>query len=326
MSQRYDELERLQRLRESGALTDEEFQAEKRRLLGYDMPPVQERVTEVDAAEPRRSRTPLYVGLGAGGVAIAVAIGLLIGRTAGGGHDDGIVNLSLPAPADAPADTNLLNAAPPPAQDVRSLAKAEQLGRAFAAAFGGATGEARAQVNGQTVVYKPKDLFWIGDRAVLVSAGPSTDDCHACAGALAVHYLKANADKFEVTGSWPNLVGGAGWGKAPQWKLTNAFTSFPAIFEEGSGMGQGYVCASATLTELAPSGPVSSGPIPLHYDNEGAVSDDAAKVTIDGKIVNVKKDVSFDVAYAAAEPFTETWVRRGGKFVLQGGQTRVTQC
>jgi hypothetical protein len=35
MSSRYDELERLQRLRESGALTDEEFQAEKRRLLGH---------------------------------------------------------------------------------------------------------------------------------------------------------------------------------------------------------------------------------------------------------------------------------------------------
>ena len=35
MSSRYDELERLQRLRESGALTDDEFQAEKRRLLGH---------------------------------------------------------------------------------------------------------------------------------------------------------------------------------------------------------------------------------------------------------------------------------------------------
>ena len=29
MSSRYDELERLQRLRESGALSDDEFQAEK---------------------------------------------------------------------------------------------------------------------------------------------------------------------------------------------------------------------------------------------------------------------------------------------------------
>jgi hypothetical protein len=325
MSQRYDELERLQRLRESGALTDEEFQAEKRRLLGHDMPPVRERVTEIDAGPPRRSRTALYVALGAGGLAIAVAAGLLIGRTAGGSHDDGIVNLSMPAPSEAPADANLLNAAPP-APDVRTLPKAEQLGRAFAAAFGGASGEAKVQLNGQTMVYRPADLFWIGDRAVLISPAKSTDDCHACAGTLAVHYLKAAGDRFEVTGSWPDAVSGAGWGAAPKWKLTAAFTSFPAIFEEGGGMGQGYVCSSATITELTPAGPVKSGPIPLHYDNEGAVTDDAAKVTIDGKIANLRKDVSFDVVYTAAEPFTESWVKRAGRFVLQGGQTRVTQC
>jgi hypothetical protein len=36
MSSRYEELERLQRLREGGALTDEEFQLEKRRLLGHE--------------------------------------------------------------------------------------------------------------------------------------------------------------------------------------------------------------------------------------------------------------------------------------------------
>src|SRR5438309_881753 len=83
MSDRYDALERLQRLRESGALTDEEFQAEKRRLLGYDNGPAVERVTEVEVGDAPKSRTPLYVLLGAGGLAIAVAVGLLLGRTAG---------------------------------------------------------------------------------------------------------------------------------------------------------------------------------------------------------------------------------------------------
>jgi len=33
MSSRYDELERLQRLRESGALSDDEFSTQKRQLL-----------------------------------------------------------------------------------------------------------------------------------------------------------------------------------------------------------------------------------------------------------------------------------------------------
>jgi hypothetical protein len=325
MSDRYDALERLQRLRESGALSDEEFQAEKRRLLGHDLEPARERVTEIDAGGAPKSRTPLYVALGGGGIAIAVAVGLLLGRTAGGSRDEGIVN--LPAPAEGPADTNLLNAAPPaPAQDVRSLPKGEQLGRAFAAAFGGARGQATAAAHGQNVVYKPRDLFWIGDRAVLVSAGSSTDDCHACAGALAVHYLRAAGDKFEVTGAWPDAAAGAGGGAAPKWKITNLFTSFPAIYEEGAGGGPGHGCASASLIELAPAGPVTSGPIRLHYDNEGAVADDQAKVTIDGKIVNLRKDVSFDVAYTGSQAFTESWAKRGGRFVLQGEPNKALEC
>ena len=155
------------------------------------------------------------------------------------------------------------------------MTKQEQLGRAFAAAFGNPA-QAKAQVNGQTVVYRPGTIRWIGDRAVLISPAKSTDDCHACAGTLAVHYLKASGDRFEVTGSWPDVVPGTGWGAAPKWKLSEDFTEFPAIFAEGTGGGQGFVCTTATLVELAPSGPVKSGPIPLHYDNEGAATDPQA--------------------------------------------------
>src|SRR5438309_10976919 len=134
MSDRYDALERLQRLRESGALTDEEFQAEKRRLLGYDNGPAVERVTEVEVGDAPKSRTPLYVLLGAGGLAIAVAVGLLLGRTAGADQSGASNVIDAPPPAESPSDMNLVQG-PPPVQDVRSLPKAEQLGRAFAAAF-----------------------------------------------------------------------------------------------------------------------------------------------------------------------------------------------
>ncbi|HEY0312341.1 MAG TPA: SHOCT domain-containing protein [Allosphingosinicella sp.] len=325
MSDRYDALERLQRLRESGALTDEEFQAEKRRLLGYDNGPAVERVTEIDVDAAPKSRTPLYVLLGAGGLAIAVAVGVMLGRTAGADQSGASNVIDAPPPAESPSDMNLVQA-PPPVQDVRSLPKPEQLGRAFAAAFGGALGQAKAQVEGQTVTYRPADILWIGDRAVLISPAKASADCHACAGTLAVHYLKAAGDKFEVTGSWPAFLPGAGWGAAPKWKLTSAFTAFPGIYAQGGGMGQGHVCTIATLTEFAPGGPVTSGPIRLHYDNEGAVTDDAPKVVIDGRIVNLKKDVSFDISYSGSETFLESWVKQGGKFVLQGGESRVTQC
>lgn len=324
MSDRYDALERLQRLRESGALTDEEFQVEKRRLLAHGAAPAREYVTEVAVENRPRSRTPLYVALGVGGVAMAIAVGLLLGRTAGG-DQSGIVNLSVPASGEEASDTNLLQAPPPPPQDVRSLPKAEQLGRAFAAVFH-AQGQAKGEVNGQTVVYRPGTIQWIGDTAVLISPAKATDDCHACAGTLAVHYLKAAGDKFQVTGAWPDVVAGAGWGAAPKWKITSAFTSNPAIYEEGTGGGQGYVCATATLIELAASGPVKSGPIPLHYDNEGAVTDPQERTQLDGKFLNVKKGVSFDLAVTGTRTFTETWLKHGDRFEPQGEQSKALQC
>jgi hypothetical protein len=323
MSDRYDALERLQRLRESGALTDEEFQAEKRRLLAAEPEPVREHRTEVAVEERPRSKMPFYLALGAGAVALAVGAGLLIGRNARS-DDNGIVNLSATAPAETAADQNMIQ--PPPPQDVRSMTEAEQRARAFAAAFPGARGQATGQVNGQTVVYKPGAIRWIGDRAVLISPAKATDDCHACAGTLAVHYLKASGDKFEVTGAWPDVVPGPGWGLAPKWKFTDEFTNYPAIYEQGSGMGQGYVCTSANLIELAPSGPVKSGPIPLHYDNEGAVTDPEAKTQLDAKFVNVKKGVSFDLAVTGSQTFTETWLKRGDRFEPQGEQSKALQC
>jgi len=324
MSDRYDALERLQRLRESGALTDEEFQAEKRRLLGYDNGPAAERVTEVEVEDGTRSRTWLYVLLGIGGLAIAIVVGLLVGRTSGASHDEGIVN--LPAPAEAPADTNLLQAQPAAPQDVRSLTEPEQRSRAFEAAFN-ARGQAATQVNGRTYTYAPMKLSWIGDRAVLISGG-TTDNCHLCDGLLAVHYLRSAGDKFQVTGSWLDAVSGGSWGKPPKWHFANAFTSFPAIYEEGGYTGQGCTSSMATLTELAPARPVRSASIRLLYDNGGTLGADAAAPTrIEGKIANVKKDVSFDVVYTGAQQLTETWVKRGDHFELAGGgETKIPQC
>jgi hypothetical protein len=322
MSDRYDALERLQRLRESGALTDDEFQAEKRRLLGHDSAPMYEQVTQIDAGAPNRSKAILYVLLALGAVAIAVGAGLLIGRGARP-DDSGIVNLSATAPAEASAEQNMIQ---PPPQDVRSLTEAEQRARAFAAAFPGSHGQATGQVNGQNVVYRPATLRWIGDRAVLISPAKATGDCHACAGTLAVHYLKAAGDQFEVTGAWPDVVSGAGWGAAPKWKIADTFTNAPAIYVQGTGGGQGFVCTTATIVELAPTGPLKSGPIPLHYDNAGAVSDPQARVQFDGKFVNVRKGVSFDLAVTGSQTFTETWLKRGDRFEPQGEQSKALQC
>ena len=91
MSSRYDELERLQRLREAGALTEEEFQAEKGRLLGHGAgaplgdPRRTETVEIVDEDAPQ-SRKALYIVLGGIGLVVAIAMGLLLGHDVGGGR------------------------------------------------------------------------------------------------------------------------------------------------------------------------------------------------------------------------------------------------
>src|SRR4051812_48267664 len=123
MSSRYDELERLHRLRESGALTDEEYQVEKRRLLGHDSEaPARPKSSAEWSAEPSaevvegeapQSRTALYVVLGAIGLVVAIAIGLLLGRDVSGGRAAPESNVALAENA-ASADENLF-APPPPA-------------------------------------------------------------------------------------------------------------------------------------------------------------------------------------------------------------------
>jgi hypothetical protein len=328
MSSRYDELERLQRLREAGALTEEEFQVEKRRLLGHgpDAEPGRplrtERVEIVDEEAPH-SRTPLYVVLGAIGLVVAIALGLLLGRTVSGGRAAPESNVALPDNV-ATLDENLIAPAPP--ADVRTLPLPEQLSRAFAAAFG-AKDQAQLQIGGRTFVYHPGRLFWIGDKAVLISPATGAGDCRDCAGTVAVHYLTPDGDKFQVAGSWPEAVSGARWNTPPRWRMTNAFTTLPAIWEEGRDRGQDCVAGSATLTELTPAGPIQSGPIRTYYKSSGGLKGLVLGDTeITGHATNISKDVSFDVVYSGDKELTETWVKQGDRFVPQAGDSKVPSC
>ncbi|MDB5692020.1 MAG: hypothetical protein JWO81_1083 [Alphaproteobacteria bacterium] len=327
MSTRYDELERLQRLRESGALTEEEFQVEKRRLLGHDFEPGLARrrtdTVEIIDDETAVSRTPLYLVLGAIGLVVAIAIGLLVGRAVGGGRAAPEANVALPENV-ASADENLIAPAPP--ADVRMLPLPEQLSRAFAAAFG-ATGTAQLQIAGRTLVYHPGRLFWIGDKAVLISPATGAGDCRDCAGTVAVHYLTPDGDKFQVAGSWPEAISGARWNTPPHWRMTNAFTTLPAIWEEGRDRGQDCIAGSAILTELTAAGPVPSGPIRTYYKSSGGLKALVLGDTeITGHATNISKDVSFDVVYSGDKELTETWVKQGDRFVPQGGESKVPSC
>lgn len=321
MSSRYDELERLQRLRESGALTDEEFQTEKRRLLGHQSIAPAE---QTETAEPRTpSRRRILMLLGIAGLVLAIVAGLYFGRSSGG--DDGIIDLPMPTENEA-ADSNLIEAKALP--DVRALPAEEQLARAFEAAFG-SRGEAVLSVPGdgsdEDVRYAPGRLIWPAFGPVLISEGKVQDPARASAGKIAVHYLKPAGDRFEVARAFPAAVATGSNGEVARWSLNPRFSNWPVVAAEGGGTGQGYTCSWLTLTELRPDGPAKVGQVPLLYDDRGAKEDGTGRA-IEGKILNIAKGQSFDVVYSGSRAFSEHYVRGPGGYAVAGGKSTMETC
>jgi hypothetical protein len=323
MSSRYDELERLQRLRESGALTDEEFQAEKRRVLGdRGSAPAEESAApapESVEVEPKAaSRRRLWIILGVAGLVIAIVAGLLLGRMSGGG--DEVVDLPMPE-ENASADSNPVEARALP--DLRALPPEEQLVRAFEAAFG-QRGTASRTVGDYRLTFSAGALRWTGPRAILISPGVSESNCHACAGALAVHYLEPDGEKFRVAGRWEDALTVGAFGKPPEWSLSTLLSPQPMLRTRIRDGNQGYFCTVETFYELGPQGPRKVADIPVGYDDVGALGDSGKK--IDGKIINAVRNQSFDVVYSGSRRFSEHYVRGPGGFAVAGGKSTMERC
>jgi hypothetical protein len=229
-------------------------------------------------------------------------------------------NTSAPTPAATPALTG-----------VRALSEAEQLKLAFRTAYG-KDGAAQVQEDDAGVInVKPGQLLWIGDTAVLLSPGANESDCHACSGALAIAYLKPQGDGFAVTGKWPTLVRGSGWGAVPEYRVTEEFTDRPAIYVESGDAAQGYSCGGASITELKPDGPVQSERVWLSSSNEGAVDDTTGKtfggeplIRLEGKITDIVKGKSFAVQASGTAKFVERYEYRDGKFVPVQKESRLS--
>ncbi|MGZ8284208.1 MAG: hypothetical protein ACXWUQ_01105, partial [Allosphingosinicella sp.] len=277
------------------------------------------------APEPQApSRRRIWIVLGVAALVLAVIAGLYFGRTSGG--DDGIIDLPMPT-ENVGEDSNLVEAKALP--DVRALVPEEQLARAFEAAFG-SRGEAAISVPGdgadEDVRYAPGRLVWPAFGPVLVSEGKVQDPAHASAGKIAVHYLRPVGDRFEVARAFPAAVATGSNGQVARWSLNPRFSNWPVIAAEGGGSGQGYTCSWLTLTELRPDGPAKVGHVPLLYDDRGAKEDGTGRA-IEGKILNINKNQSFDVVYSGSRAFSEHYVRGpGGYAVAGGGKSTMETC
>jgi hypothetical protein len=282
-------LEKLQALREAGALTEEEFQAEKAALV--------ER-----AARP--PRWPIFAGLGAVALGGTVALGLWAGQEV------------MPEPAPTPT----VAARPTPSPTPSPVVTAEQrLADAFLAATGHRGAYDDAREGGQARV-TPARLLDLPFGPVLLAEAEIPDGCHACTGSLDIYYLAEEGGRFAVRGRYRDAVHGAGFGAAPDWAMTDRFTANPAIWEEGGYTAQGYTATGATVTELAPSGPATSDVIRTGYGNAGAVGEDSDELCeVKGTVANVVRDRSFDVVFTGGRPLTLRYEKRGGRFVAVDG-------
>jgi len=309
MTDHIEALERLQKLRESGAITEAEFELEKERLLR--------------PAATARPQPWVWIAAAATLVLIALLVILLTRRETEADANESVSANVVGAPAP------VANAvAPAPVETgIRSRPEREQLAAAFRAAFD-QDRRATRRIDGANVTYTPGGLRWIGDRAVLVSPGRSDQDCHACSGAIAIHYLEAQGDGFRVTGQGLNGGGGAGWGAPPDWRFSTMLTSEPLLESSAGGTWQGHTCAWTRFYAFAQGGPAEVVSMQLHQDNSGAVTEESGEQVTDisGQIRNVVKDRSFDVTYTGSERFTERYVRRGARYVLAGGTTRMSGC
>ena len=322
---RLEQLERLQRLKESGALTDEEFSREKARVLdgagaASPLPEAQDTEQAEEQARPRRAGAGFVVGA----LAVAAAVGIGVWAA-----------MPVREAVDAAGLKDTASDAASPVAAASSEAPVElSPEEALAAAFKAATGRDSAYTlksrDGDRTV-TPLRLLDLPFGPVLLASSELADGCHGCAGAIGVYYLKREGDGFIVAKQWPDAVKGWGWGAPPQeWSVTEKFTRFPAIYAEGGYTGQGVTCGSATLTELTPNGPVESDVIGLSYSNGGAVLEETGETgfgeparDVKGTITNVVKGKSFDVVVKGAESLRETYRYSGGKFVRQGGESRL---
>lgn len=264
MDDRVTRLERLARLRESGTLTDAEFEAEKARILA------DEALGEDVAIEEPRSGWAGRILLG-GGIAIGAAAALWLAWPS--------IHPTAPAPE---AVANV--AMPEPLPQAPPMSDTQQQAAAFAVAFDSAS------------PFKPEKIVPVGGHLAVIAVAGNPDGAHVESGTLAVQYVDRNGDGFTRVG--PRIEEQAGsFGQIGGWSLRRDLADDPVVVLEGGGTWQGCTVSGAILIALAPDAPhtltdfiptgfeddsqAENGP---HYDGNLVRAGDAIAVRYTGSV------------------------------------------
>lgn len=292
-----EDLERLQKLRDSGMLSEDEYELERLRR------------------EPLKERSSFKAAIAGAGVTAAVCAGAIWFMSPS--DESSVEELGTKKPiVEASTDENL-----------KPMDPKEKLIHAFEVATG-KPGPFSEKVGSDRYQVTPIRLLDLPFGPVLLAKREIKDGCHGCVGYIGIYYLKEEAGKLTLQSSHPEAVSGWGWGNAPtDWQVLSKFTQNPAIVSKGSYTGQGITMSSMSIVELTASGPKASDLISTGFDNEGQVDPgDPGSCLLHGEVANIVKDKSFDMIVSGAQTGVDRYRKVGGKFVAQGKRNWESPC
>ncbi|ATY33400.1 hypothetical protein [Sphingomonas psychrotolerans] len=159
---------------------------------------------------------------------------------------------------------------------------------------------------------------------VLLRHGHAPDAGHPEGGVIAAYYLREQQGRFELARAYPEAAMSGSFGDLAKWSVSDKFATLPVLVVEGGGTWQGCTVSDTDLIELRPTGPASLASITTIFDDSGMEQDNPQSLT--GSLTDIVRDRSFTVRYQGTRSFAERYVRRGDRFVLEGGESQIPGC
>jgi hypothetical protein len=159
---------------------------------------------------------------------------------------------------------------------------------------------------------------------VLLRHGHAPDAGHPEGGIIAAYYLREQQGRFELARAYPQAAMSGSFGDLAKWSVSDKFAALPVLVVEGGGTWQGCTVSDTDLVELRPNGPARLASITTTFDDSGMEQDSPQSLT--GSIADIVRDRSFTVHYEGTRSFAERYVRRGDRFVLEGGESQIPGC
>jgi hypothetical protein len=178
--------------------------------------------------------------------------------------------------------------------------------------------------DGRYAFGKDDKLLDTGFGPVLLRHGKIPDAGHAEGGVIAAYYLRAQDGGFALAKAYPEAVTSGSFGDLSKWSISDKFAALPVLVVEGGGTWQGCTVGQTDLIELRPNGPASLASIVTTFDDGGMTED--TPQSLEGSFADIVRDRSFTVRYKGTGSFAERYVRRGDRFVLEGGESQIPGC